>query len=87
MGRISVYDTLTAEHTNYNANGKLKDIFPEINFKHSLVLKAGNRIDENYEVQPDDVLYVRKVPGAVTTIAIVAVAVAVVAVGVGVGGV
>ena len=35
--------------------------------------------------QPDDVLYVRKVPGAVTTIAIVAVAVAVVAVGVGVG--
>lgn len=85
MGRISVYDTLTAEHTNYNANGKLKDIFPEINFKHSLVLKAGNRIDENYEVQPDDVLYVRKVPGAVTTIAIVAVAVAVVAVGVGVG--
>ena len=85
MGRISVYDTLTAEHTNYNANGKLKDIFPEINFKHSLVLKAGNRIDENYEVQPDDVLYVRKVPGAVTTVAIVAVAVAVVAVGVGVG--
>ena len=85
MGRISVYDTLTAEHTNYNANGKLKDIFPEINFKHSLVLKAGNRIDENYEVQPEDVLYVRKVPGAATTVAIVAVAVAVVAVGVGVG--
>ena len=85
MGRISVYDTLTAEHTNYNANGKLKDIFPEINFKHSLVLKAGNRIDENYEVQPEDVLFVRKVPAAATTIAIVAVAVAVVAVGVGVG--
>lgn len=85
MGRISVYDTLTAEHTNYKANGKLKDIFPEINFKHSLVLKAGNRLDADYEVQPDDVLYIRKVPAAIAGIATIAIAIAVVAVGVGVG--
>ena len=85
MGRISVFDTLTAKSETINANGKLKNIFPEINFNHSLVLKKGCRLDGKYEVQPEDVLFVRKVPAAATTIAIIAVTVAVVAVGVGVG--
>ena len=85
MGRISIYNTVTAQHKTITANGKLKDIFPEIDFNNSLCLKAGHRLDGNYEVQPEDVLYVRKIPGAATTVAIIAVTVAVVAVGVGVG--
>ena len=85
MGTINVYNTLNAKHEEITANGRLKDIFPDINFSHSLCLKAGNRIDGSYIVQPDDVLYVRKVPKAATTIAIVAITTAVVALGVGVG--
>ena len=85
MGRISIYNTVTAQHETITANGKLKYIFPEIDFRNSLCLKAGHRLDRNYEVQPEDVLYVRKIPGAATTVAIIAVTVAVVAVGVGVG--
>lgn len=85
MGKISIYNTATAEHSVFTANGQLKDIFPDIDFKHSLCLKAGNRIDGTYEVQPEDVLFIRKVPGTLTAVAIAAVAIAVVGVGVWAG--
>lgn len=85
MGTINVYNTLNAKHEEITANGRLKDIFPDINFSHSLCLKAGNRIDGSYIVQPDDVLYVRKVPRAATTIAIIAITATVVAIGTAVG--
>ena len=85
MGKISIYNTATAEHSVFTANGQLKDIFPDIDFKHSLCLKAGNRVDGTYEVQPEDVLFIRKVPGTLTTLAIAAVAIAVVGVGIWAG--
>ena len=85
MGKISIYNTATAEHSVFTANGQLKDIFPDIDFKHSLCLKAGNRIDGTYEVQPEDVLFIRKVPGTLTSLAIAAVAIAVVGVGIWAG--
>lgn len=85
MGLINIYNTIDNKSTVLHANGKLRDILPEVTFKNSLVLKAGKRIDGDYEVTEDDVLYVREVPHAATTIAIVAIATAVVAVGVGVG--
>ena len=71
MGLLNVYNTLENKHTVIKANGRLHNILPEIDFKHSLVLKAGNRLDGNYEVQPDDVLFVREVPSA-TAVAVVA---------------
>lgn len=86
MGLLHIYDTVSNKHNCIRANGKLKDILPEIDFSHSLCLKAGDRLDGNYEVQPQDVLYVRKVPGAITaTTALIVGAVALVAAGVGVG--
>lgn len=85
MGTINVYNTLNAKHEEITANGRLKDIFPDINFSHSLCLKAGNRIDGSYIVQPDDVLYVRKVPKAATTVAIIAITATVIAIGTAVG--
>lgn len=87
MARFYIYDSVSNSNTTLKANGKLKDIFPELDFKHSIVLKAGNRLDGDYCCTEDDVLYIRKVPGVVSTTAAVAIAitVAVVAVGVGVG--
>lgn len=84
MGLINIYNTISNKTTTIQANGRLKNILTDIDFSHSLVLKAGNRLDGDYEVQPDDVLYVRKVPGT-TVVAAIAIAVSVVAVGVGVG--
>lgn len=84
MGLINIYNTISNKTTTIQANGRLKNILTDIDFSHSLVLKAGNRLDGDYEVQPDDVLYVRKVPGT-TVVAAIAIVVSVVAVGVGVG--
>ncbi len=85
MGLLNIYDTVSEKHSTIKANGKLKDILPEIDFSHSLVLKAGNRLSEDYEVTEEDVLYIRKVPGSTAALAVISIVIAVVAVGVGVG--
>lgn len=87
MGLINIYDTISNKSESVKANGKLKDILPEINFTHSLILKAGNRLSADYEVTEEDVLYIRKIPAAVsaTVLAGIAIGVSVLAIGVGVG--
>lgn len=87
MGLLNIYDTVSNEHSTIKANGKLKNIIPDVAFSHSLVLKAGNRLDGEYEVTEEDVLYIRKVPSAVsaTALAWIAVGIAVISIGVGVG--
>ena len=81
MGLLNIYDTVSNEHRTIHANGKLKNILPQTDFSHSLVLKAGNRLDGEYEVTEDDVLYVRQIPSGVTA----AIVIAVVAIGAAVG--
>lgn len=85
MGQISVFDTVSNNTEVIHRNGKLKNIFAEIDLKNSIVLKAGERLNGEYEVQENDVLYVRKVPHSTTVIAVIAIVSAVVAIGVGVG--
>lgn len=85
MASIYVFDTITNTNNIITANGKLKNILPEVDFSHSLVLKAGNRLDGDYECTPEDVLYVRKVPASTVALAVISIVVAVIAVGVGVG--
>lgn len=85
MASIYIYDTFTNKNEVIKANGKLKNILPEVDFSNSLVLKAGYRLDGEYECSEEDVLYVRKVPTSTTVIAVIAIVVAVVAIGVGVG--
>lgn len=85
MASIYVYDSVSNTSTQIKANGRLKNIFPEIDFSHSLVLKAGNRLDGNYECTEDDVLYVRKVPSSTVVLAVVAITAAVIATGVAIG--
>ena len=85
MGLINIYDTISNENRVVKANGKLKNILTDIDFSHSLVIKGGNRLSGDYEVQPDDVLYVRKIPASTAVMVGITIAVAVVAIGVGVG--
>lgn len=82
MALIHVFDGIN-KHTSYTFNGKLKDHIKNVDWENSVILKGGYRIDENYEVQPDDVLYIRKVPAAAvsaTTLAWIAVGAAVTAI-------
>ena len=85
MGLLNVYDTISNKNTTIKATGKLKDILPDVDFSHSLVLKAGNRINGDYEVTDEDVLYIRKVPGSTVALAVISIVIAVIAIGVGVG--
>lgn len=83
MGLLHIYNTINDTHETLHANGKIKDIIPEC--KKTIVLKEGHRLDGEYEVTENDVIYVRKVPGSTSAIAVIAIVSAVVAVGVGVG--
>lgn len=63
MALIHVFDGIN-KHTSYTFSGKIKDHINNVDWENSIILKGGYRIDENYEVQPDDVLYIRKTPTA-----------------------
>lgn len=78
MALIHVFDGITTK-TTQTFNGKLKDHIKNVDWKNSLILKSGYRIDENYEVKPDDIIYVRKTPADATALAITAVVVGVIA--------
>lgn len=73
MALIHVFDGLN-HNTSYTFNGRLRDHIKGVNWENSIILRGGYRVDADYEVQPDDIIYVRKTPAAATTIAIVAIA-------------
>lgn len=85
MGLINIYNSVSNEHSSFKGNGKLRDLLPEYDFKHCLILKSGDRIDENYEVTEEDVLYLRAVPGSVSTVMLVGLVFAVVLAGYSIG--
>nr|DAF85405.1 MAG TPA: hypothetical protein [Siphoviridae sp. ctzm5103] len=61
MALIHVFDGIN-KHTSYTFSGKIKDHINNVDWENSVILKGGYRIDENYEVQPDDVIFIRKTP-------------------------
>lgn len=73
MALIHVFDGLN-HNTSYTFNGRLRDHIKGVNWENSIILRGGYRVDADYEVQPDDIIYVRKTPAAATTVAIVAIA-------------
>ena len=78
MALVHVFDGISKK-TSYTFSGKIKDHIKNVDWENSVILKGGYRIDENYEVQPDDVLYIRKTPTAATALAVTAIVVGVVA--------
>ena len=70
MALIHVFDGIN-EKTTYTFNGKLRDNLPGIDWENAVVLKSGYRINPDYDVQKNDIIYVRKTPGAASTVAIV----------------
>ena len=81
MALIHVFDGLN-HNTSYTFNGRLRDHIKGVNWENSIILRGGYRVDADYEVQPEDIIYVRKTPAAATTFAIAAISVVTVASGV-----
>ena len=88
MALIHVYNGIGQDVTTYETCGVLKDALPSIDWDHALILKAGKAISCDYEAQEDDIIFIRILPAAATSILIasaVLLAVAGVAAGVYVG--
>lgn len=81
MALIHVFDGLNRK-TTYTFSGKLSEHIKDVDWKNSIILRGGYRIQSDYEVRPDDIIYVRKTPAAATTVAIIAIATVAVAAGV-----
>lgn len=60
MALTHVYSGINEVKT-YNFIGKIKDNV-KMNWKNVIILKSGKKIDENYEVKNDDIIYIRKTP-------------------------
>lgn len=87
MALIHVYSGLNEKET-YRFDGKLCDHIKGVDWENSICLKGGYKITPDYEVQKDDVIYVRKLPTAgvsTSTLVIIALAVTAVAAGVTAG--
>lgn len=67
MALIHVFDGISKK-TTYTFNGRITDHIKNVDWNNSLILRGGYRIDENYEVQPNDILYVRKTPAAASAL-------------------
>ncbi|MGI5099047.1 hypothetical protein E4N70_02240 [Treponema vincentii] len=88
MALIHVYNGIGQDVTTYEASGVLKDALPSIDWEHALILKAGKAIPCDYQLQDDDIIFIRILPAAATSILIattVLLAVAGIAAGVVVG--
>src|SRR5574344_90805 len=61
MALIHVFDGLNHE-TTYTFSGKLSEHITDVDWAHSIILRGGYRIENDYEVQPDDIIYIRRTP-------------------------
>jgi hypothetical protein len=85
MAVIHVFDGITTKRT-YTFNGKLRDHLYNIDWEKSIILRGGYRLTPDYEVQPDDTIFIRKTPGSsVAAAAIIIGVTALIAGGVAVG--
>lgn len=66
MGIINIYNQIDNTYQTVSGKGELKDLLPDFNFQKAIILKAGNKLDENYFLQTDDVIFIRKIPGMAT---------------------
>ena len=66
MALIHVFDGVTKK-TTYTFCGRIRDHIEGIDWEHSVLLRGGYRISPDYEVQPDDIVFVRRTPAAVST--------------------
>lgn len=84
MAVIHYYDGIK-NNTTFAFNGKLRNFSKLIDWDNSVLLMGGQRVTPDYEARPDDIIYIRKIPSAATTAAIIVGVTAILAGGVALG--
>ena len=69
MALIHIYNGIKTR-TTYTFSGKISEHVKDIDWDNSIILKAGQKITPDYEVQPDDIIYIRKTPTASAVIGV-----------------
>ena len=72
MALIHVFNGINTK-TTYTFNGSLRENIKGVDWENSVILRGGYRINADYEVGPDDIIYIRRTPKAATVITVVAV--------------
>lgn len=85
MALIHFYSHLSNEHKTQIANGKLKDLYPTLNWGNRIILVKGQKVDCNYNAKENDIVFIREIPSDPATVTLVAMGVVAVAVGVSIG--
>lgn len=80
---IHVFDGLNHK-TTYTFNGRLRDNIKGVDWDNSVILRGGHRITPDYELDSNDIIFVRRTPSA-ATVAIIAVVTTLVAGGIALG--
>lgn len=82
MSSIIVYSTIK-DATTLHFTGVIKENVSGIDWKKTIILRGGRRVDENYEVKENDVIFIRKLPAAGVSLVTVAIITGVVSLVVG----
>lgn len=70
MALIHLYNGIGQDVTTYEASGILKDALPTIDWEHALILRSGKAIPCDYELQDDDIIFIRLLPAAMSSVLI-----------------
>jgi hypothetical protein len=81
MGTVNLYRGLNSEKQIFNFTGKLKDNL-DLDWEHTEIIKNGEKLNPDYELNENEVLIIQETPGGLVTIAVI---LGVVALGVGIG--
>lgn len=85
MALIHFYSHLSNEHKTKIANGKLKDLYPTLNWENRIILVKGQKVDCNYNAKENDIVFIREIPSDPATVTLVAMGVVAVVAGVFIG--
>lgn len=67
MGVINIFEGLNKNYKVVKGTGKINDILPDFDFKHSIILKAGDRLTSDYYVSDDDIIFIRRTAAAASS--------------------
>ncbi len=85
MGKIRFYKGISNEIENYKGNGNLetllKDFIPNLNIEKCILLKGGYKVDKDYIVKDEDIIFVKEIPHSTAVIGGLAIASALVGLG------
>jgi len=85
MGIVNLFKGLNSDREVLNFNGKLRDNL-DLDWERVEILKNGDKLTPDYELQENEILIIQEYPGALSTgLVVTAIVLGVVSLGVGIG--